>query len=100
MSAYAAGMLISAANRTRSIAIITGRLRRNSTHGPSGTASTAPTASPAAASRDTSTGPACSARIAISGNASNPNQVPSVLAVNASHNHRNCRPTDPPFVDQ
>lgn len=33
-------MLISAAKRIRSIAIITGRLRRNSTHGPSGAAAT------------------------------------------------------------
>jgi hypothetical protein len=30
-------MLITAANRTRSMPIITGRLRRNSIHGPSGT---------------------------------------------------------------
>ena len=50
-------MLIIAANRVRSIATITGRLRRNSTHGPSGTATAAPTASPAAASSDTSAGP-------------------------------------------
>ncbi len=42
-----------AANRTRSIAIITGRLRRNSTHGPSGNAISAPTAGPTAASADT-----------------------------------------------
>ena len=46
-------MLIMAANRIRSIAIITGRLRRNSTHGASGTATSAPTASPAADSADT-----------------------------------------------
>ena len=71
-SAYAAGIVISAANRVRSIVIITGRLRRNSTHGPSGTATTAPTASPAAARADTSTGPACSTLIAIRGKAPNP----------------------------
>ena len=40
------GTLSSAANRVRSIATITGRLRRNSTHGPSGTATAAPTAAP------------------------------------------------------
>lgn len=78
-SANAAGTLSNAANRIRSIAIITGRLRRNSTHGPSGTASAAPTANPAAASTDTSAGPACSTMIAIRGNASNPSQVPNVL---------------------
>ena len=72
-SAYATGTLITAAKRIRSIAIITGRLRRNSTQGPSGTASAAPTASPAAASSDTCAGPLCSTMIAISGNASNAN---------------------------
>src|ERR1035437_7893309 len=78
-SANAAGMLISAANRVRSIATITGRLRRNSTHGPSGTATTAPTASPVAARTETSAGPACSTRIAISGNAPNPMPEPYTL---------------------
>jgi hypothetical protein len=78
-SAYAAGMLTSAANRVRSVATITGRLRRNSTHGPSGTATTAPVASPAAASADTAVGPACSTRIAIRGKAPNASPVPSVL---------------------
>ena len=71
-SAYAAGIVISAANRARSIVIITGRLRRNSTQGPSGTATSAPTASPDAERADTSTGPECSTRIAISGKAPNP----------------------------
>jgi len=47
-----------AVNRVRSIMIMTGRLRRNSTQGPSGTAATAPTAKPAAASADTAAGPA------------------------------------------
>ncbi len=75
-SANAAGMLIIAANRVRSIATITGRLRRNSTHGPSGTATAAPTASPAAASAATSAGPECSTRIAIKGSAPNPNPEP------------------------
>ena len=93
-SANAAGMLISAANRIRSMAIMTGRLRRNSTHGPSGTATTAPTASPAAASTDTSAGPACRTRIAISENASNASHVPSVLTAYADQSHPNCRPSD------
>ena len=57
-SAYAAGMLTSAAKRATSIATMTVRLRRNSTHGPSGTATIAPTASPVAASADTAAGPA------------------------------------------
>ena len=93
-SANAAGTLISAANRVRSMATITGRLRRNSTHGPSGTATTAPAASPAAASTDTSAGPACSARIAISENASNASHVPTVLTAYAAHSQPNCRPSD------
>ena len=93
-SAKAAGTLINAANRIRSIAIITGRLRRNSTHGPSGSDTTAPTASPAAASADTSVGPECSTRIAISGNAPNPSQVPNALAAYAAQSHSNCRPSD------
>src|SRR6476660_3052020 len=74
------------------MAIMTGRLRRNSIHGPSGTARSAPTASPAAASADTAAGPACRTRIAISGNASNAIHVPNVLTAYAAHNHRNCRP--------
>jgi hypothetical protein len=93
-SANAAGILINAANRIRSIATITGRLRRNSTHGPSGTATTAPTAGPAAASTDTSVAPACSTRIAINGNAPNPNHVPNVLTAYAVQSHPNCRPSD------
>jgi hypothetical protein len=40
-SAYAAGTDISARNRSRSMAIMTGLLRRNSIHGPVGTASSA-----------------------------------------------------------
>lgn len=58
---------------------MTGRLRRNSIHGPSGTASSAPTAGPAAASSATSAGPACSTTTAISANASKASQVPNVL---------------------
>ena len=64
------------ANRVRSIAIMTGRLRRNSTHGASGTAISAPTAGPTADSADTSAGPACSTSTAISGNAPNPSPDP------------------------
>src|ERR1700733_16071550 len=93
-SANAAGMLISAANRITSMAIITGRLRRNSIHGPSGTATAAPTASPVAASTDTSAGPACRTRIAISENASNASHVPSVLTAYADQSQPNCRPSD------
>ena len=93
-SAYAAGIVISAANRARSIAIITGRLRRNSTHGPSGTATTAPTASPVAERADTSTGPECSTRTAISGKAPNPIPDPYALTAYAAHSQPNCRPSD------
>ena len=78
-SANAAGMLASAANRVRSVATITGRLRRNSTHGPSGTATAAPAASPAAATTETPAVPACSTRIAIRGKAPNARPVPTVL---------------------
>src|ERR1700712_3999564 len=83
-----------AANLVRSIAIITGRLRRNSTQGPSGTASTAPIAGPVAASAETATAPACITRIATSGKASNANQVPSVLTAYALQSQPNCRPND------
>src|SRR3954466_10767606 len=97
-SAKATGTLRSAAKRTPSMAIITGRLRRNSPHGPSGTATAAPTASPAAASTDTSAGPASRTRIAISGNASNASQVPIALTAYAAHSHSNCRPSDLDFI--
>jgi len=63
-------------NRARSVAIITGRLRRNSTHGPSGTAIRAPTAGPTADSADTWAGLACNTSTAISGNAPNPSPEP------------------------
>jgi hypothetical protein len=72
-------MLSSAAKRTRSIAIITGRLRRSSTHGPSGSATAAPTASPAAGSRATSAGPASSTRIARNEKAPKPKPVQYAL---------------------
>ena len=87
-------MLISAANRVRSIAIITGRLRRNSTHGPSGTATAAPAASPAALTAATSPGPQCSTRIAIRGNAPNPNPEPYALTAYAAQSQPNCLPSD------
>src|SRR6201996_2908541 len=87
-------MLPMAANRLRSMAIITGRLGRNSIHGPSGTASIAPAAVPTAASADTSAGPACSTTRAISGNAPNAKQVPNELTAYAAHRHSNCRPSD------
>jgi hypothetical protein len=64
------------ANRVRSIAIMTGRLRRNSTHGASGTAISAPTAGPIADSADTSAGLARNAPTAISDNAPNPSPDP------------------------
>lgn len=81
-----------AANRTRSIMIMTGRLRRNSTHGASGTAISAPTAGPTADSADTSAGPACNASTAISGNAPNPSPDPYALTAYAAHSQPNCRP--------
>ncbi len=56
---------------------MTGRLRRNSTHGPSGTATSAPTAGPDRGQRR-HLRPArqCSTSTAISGNAPNPSPVP------------------------
>jgi hypothetical protein len=63
-------------NRARSIEIITGRLRLNSTQGPSGNAISAPTAGPTAESADTWAGLACSTSTAISGNAPNPRPEP------------------------
>ncbi len=92
--AYATGMLINAVKRARSIAIMTGRLRRKSTHGPSGNATAAPTARPAAASAATSAAPACSTRIAIRGKAPNASRVPKVLIAYADHSHANSRPSD------
>src|ERR1700761_6839395 len=87
-------MLAMAANRLRSMAIITGRLARNSIHGPSGTATAAPTAVPTAASADTSAGLACSTTMAMRGNAPNAKPVPNELTAYAAHRHSNCRPSD------
>lgn len=64
------------AKRTRSMVIITGRLRRNSTHGPSGSAISTPTVSPTADSTETCNGLACNTITAISGNAPNPSPDP------------------------
>ena len=69
-------MLTRAAKRSRSMATITGRLRRNSTHGPSGIATTAAMARPDAEMAATPAGPACRTRMAMMGNAPNPNPVP------------------------
>ncbi len=87
-------MLSSTAHRTRSVAIITGRFRRGSTHGPSGTDTAAPTAGPTAASSDTCAGPASSTRTAIRANASNASHVPAVLTAYAPHSHPKRRPSD------
>lgn len=84
----------SAAKRVTSIAIMTGRLRRNSTHGASGVASSAPTARPAAASVATSPDPPCSTVITISGNAPNARPVPNVLTAYADHSQPNSRPSE------
>ncbi|GAA3924273.1 hypothetical protein Aau02nite_21970 [Amorphoplanes auranticolor] len=83
-----------AANRARSIAIITGRLRWNSTQGPSGNAISAPTAGPTAARAETCAGPASRTRTAISGRAPNPNPEPYALTAYAAHSQPNCRPRD------
>lgn len=77
--AKAAGTVASAAQRVRSVATMTGRLRRNSTQGPSGTATSAPTARPAAASAATWAGPECSTRTAMIGKAPKPKPVPYAL---------------------
>ncbi|GHF70796.1 hypothetical protein GCM10010218_60120 [Streptomyces mashuensis] len=72
---------------------MTGRLRRNSTHGASGTAISAPTAGPTADSADTSAGPACSISTAISGKAPNPSPDPYALTAYAAHSQPNGRPS-------
>lgn len=72
---------------------MTGRLRRNSTHGASGTATAAPTASAAADSIETSAGPAWSTVMATSGNAPKANCVPNELTAKAPHSHPNRRPS-------
>lgn len=82
-----------AANRARSIMIMTGRLRRNSTHGASGSAISAPAAGPIADSADTSAGPACNTSTAISGNAPNPSPDPYALTAYDAHSQPNCRPS-------
>ncbi len=92
-SAKAAGRLISAANRIRSIATITGRLRRNSTHGPSGTATSAPAATHAD-SAETPAGPQCRTRIAITANAPNPSHEPYALTAYAATASRTAVPAD------
>jgi len=63
----------------RSAAIIAGRLRRCSSSGTTGTATTAPTARPIAANAETWAGLACSTMIAIRGKASNATKEPAVL---------------------
>lgn len=97
-SANAAGIVSSAANRTRSIAISTGRFRRNSTHGPSGTAATAPTAAPTEERAATSPGPACSTWMAIRGNAPKASHVPSALVPYAPQSHPNRLPSRCPLL--
>ncbi|CAM5467501.1 hypothetical protein SGLAM104S_07590 [Streptomyces glaucescens] len=92
-SANAAGIVSSAANRTRSIPISTGRFRRNSTHGPSGTATAAPTAAPTEERAATSAGPESSTRTAINGKAPNASHVPSALVPYAAQSHPNRRPS-------
>ena len=90
--AKASGTLSSAAQRARSAPIMTGRLRRNSTQGASGIASSAPTAPPAAEIADTSMELPCSTTITTSGNAPKDSPVPSVLTTYADHSQRNSRP--------
>ncbi|GHF63274.1 hypothetical protein GCM10018790_46390 [Kitasatospora xanthocidica] len=68
-------------------------MRRNSTHGASGTAISAPTAGPTADSADTSAGPACSTSTAIIGNAPNPSPDPYALTAYAAHSQPNRRPS-------
>jgi hypothetical protein len=92
-NAYVTGTDMITANRTTSIPTITGCLRRTSTHGPNGTATSAPTANPAAASSETCVGELCNTRIAINGNASNASHVPAVLTAYAPHNHSKSLPT-------
>jgi hypothetical protein len=77
---------------------MTGRLRRNSTHGPSGTATNAPTARLVADNRETRVGSLCSTRMASSGNASKANQVPTALTAKPARNHPKYRPKTAPLV--
>jgi hypothetical protein len=78
-NANATGIVVMTPKRDRSIAIITARLRRRSTHGASGTAIKAPTAGPTADSAATCAGLACNTRTAISGSAPNPSPEPYAL---------------------
>lgn len=73
---------------------MTGRFRRNSIHGPSGTASSAPITRPVASSAAISVDPPCSTVMTISGNAPKPSQVPYVLTTYADQSQRKSRPND------
>src|SRR4051794_40071964 len=79
---------------------MTPRLRRRSTHGPSGTPTSAPTARLAAASPDTAAAPACRTRMAISGKASKASHGPAVLTANPAHSQPTSRPSDRPDTRQ
>src|SRR6516162_794712 len=86
-------MVAIAAKRTRSIAIITGRLRWVSIHGPVGMATRAPAIRLAAGSAETSAGLACSTLIAMIAKAPKPSPEPYALTAYAAHNHPNDRPS-------
>ncbi|GAA5049963.1 hypothetical protein GCM10023318_19590 [Nocardia callitridis] len=82
-------MEANAAKRTTSAPIITGRFARTSIHGPSGTASSAPTASPHDDSSATWAELASNTVMATTAEAPNPSPVPYALTAYAPHNHPN-----------
>src|SRR5215472_9927575 len=86
-------MVAIAAKRSRSIAIITGRLRWVSIHGPVGMATRAPAIRLAAGSVETSAGLACRTLIAMSPKAPKPSPEPYALTAYAAHNHPNAGPS-------
>jgi hypothetical protein len=91
--AAAIGTDTSTANRTRSAAIITGRLYRCSMKSPIGNPIAAPATADNAASIDTWNVLASSTSTAISGSAPNPTADPNALIPNANHNRRKSRDT-------
>ena len=93
-SAAAAGTLASAANRARSAAIMTGRLRPNSMREPKGRASTALAAAATAVSDDTCHAGASRTRTATSPSAPAPIVLPAALTAYAPHSLLKSPPSD------
>ncbi len=89
---YPTGTLAKAAHRPRSTPIITGRLRRNSTHAPTGRTRSAPAAPEAATIRETCRASSCRTTTASNGKTPIETADPSWLIPYADHNRTKSRP--------